>query len=56
MSVIFIVREIRQQMVWLLELLVLSPTLGNIQLIFLFIILLVMMLLVNLILDFSKAF
>ena len=43
-------------MVWLLELLVLSPSLGGIQLLLFFLILLIMMLLENLILDFAKAF
>ena len=43
-------------MVWLLELLVLSPPLGGIMLLLLFLILLIMILLENLILDFAKAF
>ena len=43
-------------MVWLLELLVLSPPLGGIQLLLLFLILLIKILLENLILDSAKAF
>ena len=56
MLVIFIVREIMQQIVWLFKLLVLSPLLGGIRLLLLFLILLIITLLENLILDFAKAF